>query len=539
MELDIDKYFHYLGMHKETNYLFVKSKKRVFKFEGSPSSLKLLGIAPKRAWLYSFRKGQNPNGTTVDWEEASSYLVERTEEKQFNPENIKGSGVFMVDGEVIISGRNGIFGIKGDKRDNLIGDTVFSPDSDFHPPIPGEVTKEEEALIKKGFKVILRRTWADDRMGALYCSFIVSGMIGGVLPFRPAIWISGPINSGKTSMVKLLDEITKHFSIRTLTLGTTEAGFRRITANSSAICKFDEFETDDAKDLKVIKKILQLVRGVITSGGGSIVQAKTGKSREAEVYKSQCSFCFSSIRIFADSPADTDRIIFLDLKKRKDKEGKDNEYCKYKRDLSSVDWEKFGKAVYKKALRKWEVILIDYEDIMAEEHEYEAYNVEVKKVNGHKKKAYALCASVLKNIYGQFLDSSLFTGDRLLYSLGNLVDRSQNECTKLLLDSRPFNTAKENRTIRQIAVDAEGKDAHGKESLGLLKQLNLSLVRTESHGLLLFVSNDSVHLKNRIFKGSRWEGGSWKNELMGVKKGQAHIHGIRESGTFIRYRTEE
>ena len=516
----IDSNFHYLGTHKGLNYIFVKSKKIIFKFESAPSSQKLLGLAPKREWLYSFTKGDR--GVTVDWEEAGSYLVEEAEAKQFNPEKIKGSGVFNVNGEIIVSSRSGIFGIKGDKRDNIIGDFVFAPDSDFHPPIPGEVTQEEEALIKKGFNVILRRTWTDDCMGSLYCSFIVSGMIGGVLPFRPAIWIFGPSNSGKTSMVELLDRIAKPFSLpTTLTQGTTEAGFKRITANSAAICKFDEFETDVAEDLKVIRKILQLVRGVITSSNGSIVQAKTGASRDYESYSSQCSFCFSSIRRSAANSADKARIMFLGMKKREDKEGKENEYSKYKRDLASVDWEKFGKAVYKKALRKWEVILIDYEDIMAGEHEVKTFNEEAKKVHGHKKKAYAMCASIIKNIYGQFLDSRLFTEEE--------QNEDSTSCLQLLLDSRPFNTTKEPRTIREIANKCTPEDNK------LLMSLGLKAVETKEHGRLLFVENNNIHLKNKVFKGSKWEGFTWKDALPAVYRAQARIFNEKPSGCFIKF----
>jgi putative DNA primase/helicase len=159
--------------------------------------------------------------------------------------------------------------------------------------------------------------WEKASSAPLAAGFVVVSIICGVLRWRPAAWITGGSNSGKTTF---LQDIVGAILGRGMDDGigvnvqskTTEAGLRQMLGSDARPVLFDEAEAEQLTDKTRMQGNIDLVRQSSSEGGAEIVKGTHNQSG-VKRYKIRSCFLFSSINITLDHLADESRITVLDL----------------------------------------------------------------------------------------------------------------------------------------------------------------------------------------------------------------------------------
>lgn len=144
---------------------------------------------------------------------------------------------------------------------------------------------------------------------------IGASMIGGAVPWRPNVWITGGRGTGKSTLNGgedngVLDEIFGDAQFKTS--AATAASIRQTLKNSTVPVRFDEMEAaeDNRKGLEVIEQAR------ISSSGGKMHRG--GSDQNAHEFTLRSVFWFSSILIPPLKPQDRSRLVVLELKPLKE-----------------------------------------------------------------------------------------------------------------------------------------------------------------------------------------------------------------------------
>ena len=121
-------------------------------------------------------------------------------------------------------------------------------------------------------RAVLRYKWVRKEFGQVFLGWIVTSLVGGVLPFRPNLWILGVAGSGKTWIMNTVLKGVLQDVLHEFTSGS-EAGIAHTLKSDSLPVYYDEFKFSIQKDAE-LKELLRLVR-MATSGGGKRVRAGT------------------------------------------------------------------------------------------------------------------------------------------------------------------------------------------------------------------------------------------------------------------------
>lgn len=121
--------------------------------------------------------------------------------------------------------------------------------------------------------------WAGEADAKAFLGWIVTSLIGGALPFRPALWILGGSRSGKTYLIDALDDI----------FGPLAAGFiRPMKSDWTGFARFDSLPClvdgiEQDRDGEIWPRVRALV-----------AQITTGRGRLARSGQPRCSLVFTS-----------------------------------------------------------------------------------------------------------------------------------------------------------------------------------------------------------------------------------------------------
>ena len=135
-------------------------------------------------------------------------------------------------------------------------------------------TSQGEDYCRALCKALMRYRWEEPNDGAIFCGWIVTALIGGALPHRPAIWINAPTGAGKTYLFEKLNTILEGMVLPTA--NTTEAGLITYARkNDSLAVLLDEFEPawhSYKNNLKIMKltRIAASGEGLRPRGGGKV-----------------------------------------------------------------------------------------------------------------------------------------------------------------------------------------------------------------------------------------------------------------------------
>lgn len=315
--LNRDRKYMILG-HKEGQYYFLSRD------GGNIVSFSSQQLMSESAWgeiyadgTYWKRVSEKSNAGFGNKEKINvgfSLMKKCKEAGSYSPEKIRGRGVWLDEGRVVLHLGNKIYVNKKEVNPCDITSNFIYPnfpgfykdDFDFNSELTDEESNKLLALARD------MNFMERELSYRLYLGWLISAMVAGCLTWRAHVWISGEAGSGKTFYQ---DNITK-FVLGDMAFNpygsSSEAGLRQtLTADSRPVI-LDEAEQDEGNS-KRRDAILEMIR--VSSSGGEIIK---GTSHHTSVsFTIRSMFCLSSIGVGLRKQSDETRFVLLDLITRK------------------------------------------------------------------------------------------------------------------------------------------------------------------------------------------------------------------------------
>lgn len=281
----------YVFMDKKRSILIAETSNRITNLQT------LMNLAPLQFWQEQFPQFKGGRVIGVNSLVAGDVLMEECRALGgFDPSKVRGRGVFLDDGRVIVN---------------------------YGQPIPKDV--QHSYVCHLGLNINLETTteynsddvyslfrkfkWASPSASYLLFGWTVTAVIGGALDWRPHIFITGSKNTGKSTLIGILGHVLGPIAI-ILDGTSTEAGIRQKIGPDARPVILDEFEADS--NIPRMKNIVKLARSASSATGQIARGTPEGKALEFNI---QSNFLFGAITPMAVTAADRSRIVVLSLEK--------------------------------------------------------------------------------------------------------------------------------------------------------------------------------------------------------------------------------
>lgn len=310
--VDKNEPYRPLGHNRGTYYYLALNTQQVVPLSAAGhNKSNLLGIASLEYWELSF---PFRNGFSVD--QASNAMMRSCERQGiFSTEMLRGRGAWFDDGRIVLHLGNVLY----------VDRTPTSPISirsrfvyEQALPMRADIDHPAKVEAATGFLDLIRMMPWERDIDALYVAgWCVLAHIGGVLSWRPHIWIVGSKGSGKSHVMSRVIRPVLGDDCQFFVGETTEAGVRQSLGHDALPVLFDEAEGEDTRASDRLQRILALVRQSSSETGGKIIKGTTGG--QAMSFNVRSCFAFSSINAGIVQQSDKSRVTVCELKPDKRK----------------------------------------------------------------------------------------------------------------------------------------------------------------------------------------------------------------------------
>ena len=318
-----ERHFRVLGYQKEGNvnlyHFFSYTSKSVISL--SPSGMtkpNLLQLAPLRWWEKHFPAGKS----SFSLEACQNWIINKAAEQRiFNSKWIRGRGAWMDEGKVVIhAGDRLIIDGKDIELQNFKSKYIYEIGEELGFTL-GKPLDTREA--NKFLDLLKMLSWEREINAWLLAGWCVIAPVCGALSWRPHVWITGGVGTGKSW---LLEKIVRP-ALGEVSLAvqgkTSEPGLRQTLKFDAIPVVFDEAEGEDKKAQDRMQDILSLVRIASSSDGGNVTMGGSGGTG-AKTYKIRSCFLFASIAVQVAHQSDRTRVSVLGLKQPQKETKEDN-----------------------------------------------------------------------------------------------------------------------------------------------------------------------------------------------------------------------
>ncbi len=309
--------FECLG-YDESQYIFLQEEVNypIRYRRGGLSKNNMIDLADLAFWEYHYPTRHGG----VHWDTATNDIYRAQQSVGYFDENhLRGAG-FWKDGKQIIlnTGRNIIMpdGNPVEYKDfQTEYNYIFSQNvkmSDW----TGEISTDIQGkLLKNLFHV---QHFENILQAYVVLGWSLIAPFGGLLDWRPHIWISGSAQSGKSWIVENL--ISKLIGAAALygsggASGSTVAATRRSLGQDVRPVVYDEMEPKTMDSRRKITEIVEMARNA--SSNASSESRLVNKNGGVDIYRIRSPFCFASVVPFFDDRASQSRFIVCNVSGRK------------------------------------------------------------------------------------------------------------------------------------------------------------------------------------------------------------------------------
>lgn len=307
-----DTPFRVLGFNKGTyHYLALGTQQIVALTPPQHTKSNLMGIAPLRWWEREFPAKQG-----CDWDIAADAMMRMSEKRKiFSPEMLRGRGAWYDDGRVVLHLGDMLYVDRTPVAPvNMKSRFIYEQGVPMRADIDNPLTITEASRF---IDLVRMMPWERD-IDALYVAgWCALAHIGGVLNWRPHIWVVGSKGSGKSHVMSQVIRPILGDNCLFVVSETTEAGVRQSLGADALPVLFDEAEGEDQRSTDRLQRILALVRQSSSETGGKIAKGTT--SGTAQSFQVRSCFGFSSINASLVQQSDRSRVTVVELKADKRK----------------------------------------------------------------------------------------------------------------------------------------------------------------------------------------------------------------------------
>jgi putative DNA primase/helicase len=304
-----DAPFKCLGFERENMVFFSQEKKQLIMLTASAMTTNnLLTLASKDYWLLDYRKSKKSE--EIDAQAIADHLIRECYGAGiFNHDRIRGRGAWMDGDSVAVH--------LGDKV--MINGEEFKPGSfdsryiyEAATPIGGgNAAPLSTAQANRLLKLMDDLAWTHPMASKLAAGWCVVAHIGGVLKWRPHIWIIGAKGSGKSYVMTQIIKPLLNDNCLMVLGGTSEAGLRQQLGYDSIPVLFDEAESEDQNAQAAMQRVLGLIRQSSSETGGRIAKGTPGGKAQRFLIRS--CFALSSINAALIQQSDKSRVTVVEI----------------------------------------------------------------------------------------------------------------------------------------------------------------------------------------------------------------------------------
>lgn len=346
--------------------------------------------------------------------------------------------------------------------------------------------------------------WARSKVDPyLLLGWLASAPVGGALPWRSIVWITGDRGTGKSTLQDeliepLFDEALVHVSEATAAGIWQELGFATLPV------AIDEAEPEDKRKMN---QIVSLARRA-TSGG---LVLRGGADHKSHKFVARSAFLFSSILVPPLAPADRSRMAILEL----DTQPNDAQ----KPDLQAAKIRELGRRVRRRMLDQWPRF----------KETFDAFRSQLAvhgKHSGRGADQFGIllaCADMLLNDQPPDADTLEEWAKRLHSDV--IAETADDEpgwqrCLNHLMGSKADNYRQGDRVTIGEAVGVELRPEQSdpvielKDARKMLARVGIKVVKDPNRSFhWLIVANAHPGLSPVFHEDTVWHGGVWTQEL--------------------------
>jgi putative DNA primase/helicase len=304
------QFFRCLGWDEES-YWFIREGKRIPQTipRGSFNASRLQELAPLAFWGIM---GMVTNEGGVRVPTAQDWLINLQDSVgRYDPDILRGAGVWLDNDDVIVNDGECIVTRSGERvpyQDWKSKYTYLSSAVRFCTLTGDEATTDEGFALAE---LITTQGFVRVSAALAVIGWVLIAPFGGILKWRPHIWISGKAGSGKSWIIEnIVDEMLGRFKYAG-TGKSSEASIRRELRTDARPVRLDEMEPKNKDSLRRIESILDLERNSSSDASGhmSICSADGGTIN----FMIHSCFCNASVRIPDMDAAADSRIIKCEM----------------------------------------------------------------------------------------------------------------------------------------------------------------------------------------------------------------------------------
>ena len=327
--------FRCLGYNRGTYYYLALGTQQLTALTpAGHTTANLLGLAPLTYWEREFPGGRGGFDVNI----AMNALMRMCENAGiFTPEMLRGRGAWWDDGRIVLHLGSMLYVDRTPAspvavQSRFVYERGEPMHADIDNPLPVDGAREFLELVRM-------MPWERD-IDALYVAgWCVLAHIGGVLPWRPHVWVVGSKGSGKSHVMSQVIRPVLGDNCVFLQGETTEAGIRQTLRYDALPVLFDEAEGEDTRATDRLQRILALVRQSSSETGGKI--AKGTVNGNAMSFQIRSCFAFSSINASLVQQSDRSRVTVVELKPEKRKHNLDELLAAEARVLTEGNIQRF------------------------------------------------------------------------------------------------------------------------------------------------------------------------------------------------------
>lgn len=310
--------FEPLGYNLQTLYLIPHGTQQIHSYAAGELLTQgaLVGIQDQSIWraAYHFTQDRSIPIPKARWAEWGQDVIQACYKRGvFTERKIRGIGVWRDRNHVVVNTGNRLL-VDGAE----IEPSELAAQSSWVYP-RGEPRLRDLDLaspLDDGAAVDILRacraaSWSKPLYGDLLAGWIATAIICGVFAWRTHVWITGPKNSGKSTLISdLIQRALGDFPEYSLGV-TSAAGIRSHIANDARPVIYDEAEGDI--DSRRRQEVIQLMRAASSDGPGRILKGTSDQS--GKTFEVRSSFLLASIGVGITEGADLRRTCVLTLRK--------------------------------------------------------------------------------------------------------------------------------------------------------------------------------------------------------------------------------
>lgn len=303
--------FVHLGYDDSRHYFLPYGSRVVLAHRrGSFTRTRLLELAPLSWWEMEYPK---KGGYDVDV--AIDTIIRDSERAGiYQSSRIRGTGVWMHNGSMVVNNGDHVTDMNGNQINPVGGFHYVKSEKrmgDFSGPMA--TTENGYDLIK----LFLAQGFETEIEGLQLLGWSLIAPFGGILKWRPHVWLTGPSKAGKSHVLEnFVEPLLRPFYHRG-TGKTSSPGIYRAIKNTACPIILDEMEPGRNANKETIQKIeekLELARNASSDFSSVFTLTSMSGSGLTEEFCVRSAFLFASILPYMTGEAIESRILVSRLK---------------------------------------------------------------------------------------------------------------------------------------------------------------------------------------------------------------------------------